>query len=89
MATATPSRNAPPVPPPSASGGLRRESDGRLVPIGLVSSAGPEIELSCNLPEFETIEQAQELRFLPGARGQWGCQQQDMLSWPHYGTSST
>jgi hypothetical protein len=62
-----------------------RESDGRLVPIGLVSSAGPEIELSCNLAEFETLEQAQELRFLPGARGQWGYQQQDMLSWPHYG----
>ena len=63
-----------------------RERDGHLVPIGLVSSAGPEIELSCDLAEFETLEQAQELRFLPGARGQWGYQQQDLLSWPYYGS---
>ena len=63
-----------------------RERDGHLVPIALVRAAGPEIELSCNLAEFETLEQAQELRFLPGARGQWGYQQQDMLSWPYYGT---
>ena len=62
-----------------------RERDGHLVPIGLVSGAGPEIELSCDLAEFEKLEQAQELRFLPGARGQWGYQQQDMLSWPYYG----
>jgi hypothetical protein len=62
-----------------------RERDGHLVPIGLVSSAGPGIELSCDLAEFEKLEQAQELRFLPGARGQWGYQQQDMLSWPYYG----
>jgi len=62
-----------------------RERDGHLVPIALVSAAGPEIELSCSLAEFEKLEQAQELRFLPGARGQWSYQQQDMLSWPYYG----
>jgi sporulation protein YlmC with PRC-barrel domain len=62
-----------------------REREGRLVPIDLVSTAGAEIELSCALAEFETLEQAQELRFLPGARGQWGYRQEEMLSWPFHG----
>ena len=61
------------------------ERDGRLVPIELVSGAGVQIELGCSLAEFEKLEEAQELRFVPGARGQWGYQQQDMLSWPYYG----
>jgi sporulation protein YlmC with PRC-barrel domain len=34
-----------------------RERDGHLVPIGLVASAGPQIELSCSLAEFEALEQ--------------------------------
>jgi sporulation protein YlmC with PRC-barrel domain len=63
----------------------RRERDGHLVPIELVSSAGTEIELSCALAEFEDLEAAQELRFLSGARGQWGYEQEEMLSWPYYG----
>ena len=62
-----------------------RERDGHLVPIDLVVSAGPEIELSCPLAEFEKLEAAQELRFLPGAGGEWGYEQEDMLSWPYYG----
>ena len=62
-----------------------RERDGHLVPIDLVSSAGAEIELSCTLAEFEKLEAAQELRFLSGARGQWGYEQEEMLSWPYYG----
>jgi len=62
-----------------------RERGGRLVPIDLVSTAGPEIELTCTLAEFEKLDQAQELRFLPGAQGPWGYQQEDMLSWPYYG----
>ena len=61
------------------------ERDGHLVPIELVSGAGVQIELGCSLAEFEKLEEAQELRFVPGARGQWGYQQQDMLSWPYYG----
>jgi sporulation protein YlmC with PRC-barrel domain len=61
------------------------ERDGHLVPVELVSGVGEQIELSCSLAEFEKLEDAQELRFVPGARGQWGYQQQDMLSWPYYG----
>jgi hypothetical protein len=62
-----------------------RDRDGHLVPIGLVSSAGPGIELSCSLIEFETLEDAEETQLLPGARGTWDYRQQDMLSWPYYG----
>lgn len=60
-----------------------RERDSHLVPIELVSAAGPEIELSCSLAEFDKLEQAQEVRFMPGARGRWGYQQDEMLSWPY------
>jgi sporulation protein YlmC with PRC-barrel domain len=66
-----------------------REPDGRLVPLALVSSVGKEIELTCPFAEFERLEQAQELWFVSGARGQWGYQQQDMVSWPYYGLGVT
>ena len=62
-----------------------RERDGRLVPIELVSSSWPENELSCSLADFDQLEHAQELRFLSGARGEWGYQQEEMLSWPYFG----
>jgi len=62
-----------------------RESAGRLVPIDVVSSTSADIELNCSAAEFEKFEHAQELRFLPGAQGEWGYEQEDMLSWPYYG----
>jgi hypothetical protein len=58
---------------------------GRLVPLYLVSSTGPDIELSCSLAEFTALEDAEETHFLPGARGTWGYGQEEMLSWPYYG----
>jgi hypothetical protein len=62
-----------------------RDHGGHLVPIDLVSSTGPEIELACSLAEFATLEDAEETQLLPGARGTWDYRQQDMLSWPYYG----
>jgi hypothetical protein len=35
--------------------------------------------------EFETLEAAEETEFLPGAAGQWGYGQEQMLSWPYFG----
>jgi len=62
-----------------------RQQGGHLVPIDLVvSSTGPEIELTCSLAEFATLEDAEETQLLPGARGTWDYRQQDMLSWPYY-----
>jgi len=57
-----------------------------LVPIGLVRSAGPSIELSCSLVEFDKLEQAQELRFRSDVGGdEWGYERGELLTWPYYG----
>ena len=62
-----------------------RQGTGHLVPIELVSSSGAEIRLRCTLAQFEDLEDAEETQFLPGARGQWGYGQDQMLSHPYYG----
>jgi len=41
--------------------------------------------LGCTRAQFETLESAEETQFLPGARGQWGYGQDQMLSQPYYG----
>jgi sporulation protein YlmC with PRC-barrel domain len=63
----------------------RGHGPSRLVPVGLVDSAGHAIRLRCSIAEFDVLEPAEETRFLPGARGQWGFGQDDLLSWPYYG----
>jgi sporulation protein YlmC with PRC-barrel domain len=62
-----------------------QDQGGHLVPIDLVTSTGPAIELSCSLAQFATLEDAEETELLPGARGTWDYRQQDMLSWPYFG----
>jgi sporulation protein YlmC with PRC-barrel domain len=59
-----------------------REGNGRLVPIDLVDSSTGEIRLRCTLSEFHALEEAEETHFLPGAAGQWGYGQGQMLSLP-------
>ena len=63
----------------------RHRGMGHLVPIDLVDSTTSEIRLQCNTAEFEALEDAEEAQFLPGASGQWGYGQDQMLSWPYYG----
>ncbi len=58
---------------------------GHLVPVDLVSSAGAEIHLRCTVAQFEALDDAEETQFLPGASGQWGYGQDQMLSHPYYG----
>jgi len=65
--------------------GRHRQGTGHLVPIGLVSSSGSEIVLSCTTAEFEVLEDAEESQFLRGAEGSWGYGQDQMLSHPFYG----
>jgi hypothetical protein len=60
---------------------------GRLVPVGLVESAAAEIRLRCTTAEFDALEEAEETQFLPGADGNWGYGQEQMLSWPYYGVA--
>ncbi len=62
-----------------------RQGMGHLVPLELVTSSGAKIELSCSTAEFEELRKAEEIEFLPGARGQWGYGQDQMLSHPYYG----
>ena len=57
---------------------------GRLVPVDLVDSAGEEIRLRCSTVEFDTLETAEETRFLPGMSGGWGYQPEQVLAWPYY-----
>ena len=45
---------------------------GRLVPIGLVKSSAKVIRLRCATSEFDVLEAADEMIFMPGAGGQWG-----------------
>lgn len=62
-----------------------RKGTGRLVPVDLVDSADKEIGLRCTVSEFDVLEPAEETRFLPGAAGEWGYGQEQMLSQPYYG----
>ena len=61
------------------------QGNGRLVPVEMVESAAAEIRLRCTIAQFDALEDAEETRFLPGASGVWGYQQQQMLSLPYYG----
>lgn len=62
-----------------------RQGAGHLVPIDLVSSAHGEIDLRCTTAEFHALDDAEDVRFLPGADGSWGYGQDQMLSLPYYG----
>jgi sporulation protein YlmC with PRC-barrel domain len=62
-----------------------RQGTGHLVPIDLVHSTGNEIQLGCTTSEFQGLEDAEETHFLPGAGGEFGYTQDQMLSLPYYG----
>ncbi len=58
---------------------------GRLVPVDLIETTTKETRLRCNMAQFEALEDAEETKFLPGASGQWGYGQNQMLSFPFFG----
>jgi len=62
-----------------------RPGKGHLVPIELATCSDAEIHLSCTIAQFDNFESAEETRFLPGARGQWNYDQDQMISHPYYG----
>ena len=62
-----------------------RRGTGHLVPVDLVASTGKEIQLRCTTAEFHSLEDAEETQFLPGASGEWGYEQEHMMSFPYYG----
>ena len=70
-------------------GPRHRRGAGRLVPIDLVASTGKDIRLRCTTDEFHWLDDAEETQFLPGASGEWGYEQEQMLSLPYYGLGMT
>lgn len=66
-----------------------RRGAGRLVPVGLVSTAVPELRLTCTLAQFQVLEPAEDTEFLPGAPVSWDLLRSgQVLSWPYYGLAS-
>ena len=65
----------------------RHQTDtGRLVPIDLVTTTDEKgIHLGCTTTQFETLEDAEETKFLPGESGAWGYGPGQVMSWPYYG----
>ena len=49
-----------------------QEGRGRLVPVEWVRSSGDEVDLRCTTTEFDRLEIAEEVRFLPGSEGFYG-----------------
>jgi sporulation protein YlmC with PRC-barrel domain len=62
-----------------------RNAFGHLVPIELVESTTDEIHLRCTSSDFQALEEAEETQLLPGANGQYGYGQGQMLSFPYFG----
>jgi sporulation protein YlmC with PRC-barrel domain len=58
---------------------------GHLVPIELVDATTNELRLRCTMAQFDSLEDAEETKFLTGAAGQWGYGQNQMLFLPYFG----
>jgi sporulation protein YlmC with PRC-barrel domain len=66
-----------------------REGLGRLVPIDLAQARAGEIALNCTQHEFDELDTAEEVRFLPGTEGYGGYEPSDFLLWPYFGGNAT
>jgi hypothetical protein len=62
-----------------------RQGLGRLVPLGLISAAGNEVALNCDLAAFEDLALAEEIQFMPGSVGYATYGPRDTLTLPYYG----
>jgi hypothetical protein len=58
---------------------------GRLVPIDLVEVSDKTVRLRCTIAEFERLDEAEELQFLPYTDSESGYAAGDALAWPYYG----
>jgi sporulation protein YlmC with PRC-barrel domain len=66
-----------------------RRAAGHLVPIDLVASTVKQIQLRCTKSDFHGLEEAKEAQLLPGARGEWGYEHEEMYSLPYYGLAGS
>ena len=60
-----------------------RQGLARLVPLDLVDATDGEIRLRCTLAEFEHLDAAEEMQFVPGTRGYAAYGPEQVLSWPY------
>jgi len=58
---------------------------GRLVPLGLIDATAGQVRLRCTQAEFEKLEPAEEIRFIPGTGGYPGYGPGQVGYWPYYG----
>ena len=65
-----------------------RQGLGRLVPLDLVDASTGEISLRCTVAEFDKLDYAEEMRFLPGTGVHADYDPEEVLSWPYYGLGS-
>lgn len=65
-----------------------RRGTGHLVPVRLLRTTTPELELTCTHEEFLALDPAEESQFIPAAPGSWGYGDEQVLTWPYYGVSS-
>ena len=62
-----------------------RQGLGRLVPLDLISAAGNEVSLNCDLAAFEDYALArEEIQFMPGSVGYATYGPQETLTLPYY-----
>ena len=57
----------------------------RLVPVGLVEAASPEVLLHCTLDAFDQLDPAEETQFVPGSVGYAAYGPEQVVAWPYYG----
>src|SRR6185437_7497352 len=62
-----------------------RRGLGRLVPLALIDATSGQVRLRCTQAEFETLESAEETRFIPGTVGYAGYGPGQVGYWPYYG----
>ena len=62
-----------------------REGLGRLVPLDLVEATTGEVRLHCTKADFEKLDYAEEMQFLPRSDSYAGYAPGQWLSWPYYG----
>jgi sporulation protein YlmC with PRC-barrel domain len=66
-----------------------RQGLGRLVSMDLTEVAADHVDLRCTRAEFDDLQVAEEVRFLPGTEGYPGFESNQMLLLPYFGGNTT
>jgi len=64
-----------------------RQGLGRLVPVAWATPQADRVDLRCTREEFDRLEVAEAVRFLPGVVGYMGFAPENLLLWPYFGSA--